>query len=121
VRDRSDKPLLFPCGISQLKRLTNAYYLDERPERHDWVLVGFQRSRQIHRHFYGEDCRNIELCPRKLFDPGDTLALMRCCMVEKKVDQSGRVAFVPWGAELALVEAPAAAETDVGDGNALVA
>jgi hypothetical protein len=55
-------------------------------------------------HFYGEDCPCIELCPRKLFHPGAALALMRCCMVEKKVELSGRVAFLPWGAELPLVE-----------------
>ncbi len=104
VREVSEKAILFPCGISQLKRITNAFYLDERPERHDWILVGCERSRQIHRHLYGEDCPCIELCPRKLFNAGDTLALMRCCMVEKKVELSGRVALLPWGAELALVE-----------------
>jgi hypothetical protein len=104
ARGVSGKALLFPCGISQLKRMTNAFYLDERPERRDWVLVGCERSRQIHAHLYGEDCPSIELCPRKLFDPGDALALMRCCMVEKKVELSGRIAFLPWGAELPLVE-----------------
>ena len=105
----SGKALLFPCGISQLKRMMNAFYLDERPERHDWVLVGCERSRQIHHHLYGEDCPRIELCPRKLFDPGNALALMRCCMVEKKVELSGRIAFLPWGAELPLVEEALAA------------
>jgi hypothetical protein len=101
VRGRT---LLFPCGISQLKRTLEAYYLDERPERHDWVLVGCERSRQIHRHFYGDDCQCIELCPRRLFDPRGALALMRCCMVDKEVELAGRVALVPWGAELPLVE-----------------
>ena len=109
VRDVSQKAILFPCGISQLKRMTNAFYLDERPERQDWVLVGCERSRQIHAHLYGQDCPRIELCPRKLFDPGNALALMRCCMVEKKVELSGRIAFLPWGAELPLVEEALAA------------
>jgi hypothetical protein len=104
VRDVSHKSILFPCGISQLKRMTNAFYLDERPPRHDWVLVGCERSRQIHCHVYGEDCPRIELCPRKLFDPANAFALMRCCMVEKKVERSGRIACLPWGAELPLVE-----------------
>jgi hypothetical protein len=62
------KPLLFPCGISQLKRSTAAFYLDERPSRQDWVLVGCARSQQIHRHVYGDDCPRIELCPKHLFD-----------------------------------------------------
>jgi hypothetical protein len=98
------KPLLFPCGISELKRTTAAFYLDERPSRQDWVLVGCTRSQQIHRHFYGDDCPRIELCPKHLFDARGGLALMRCCMVEKRVELSGRVAFVPWGAELSLIE-----------------
>jgi hypothetical protein len=98
------RALLFPCGISQLKRTLNAQYLDERPARQDWVLVGCERSRVIHHHFYGEDCPRIELCPRHLFDPGDALALMRCCMVEKRIELCERVVFVPWGAELPLIE-----------------
>jgi hypothetical protein len=104
ARDVVAKPLLFPCGISQLKRTTTAFYLDERPSRQDWVLVGCARSQQIHRHFYGDDCSRIELCPKHLFDARGGLALMRCCMVEKRVELSGRVAFVPWGAELSLIE-----------------
>jgi hypothetical protein len=98
------KPLLFPCGISQLKRMTAAFYLDERPARQDWMLVGCARSAQIHRHVYGDDCPRIELCPKHLFDERGGLALMRCCMVEKRVELSGRAAFVPWGADLSLIE-----------------
>jgi hypothetical protein len=104
ARDVVDKPLLFPCGISQLRRTTDAFYLDERPPRQDWVLVGCARSQQIHRHLYGDDCPRIELCPRQLFDAHGALALMRCCLVEKKVELAGHVAFVPWGAELSLIE-----------------
>jgi hypothetical protein len=104
ARDVAAGPLLFPCGISQLKRTTAAFYLDERPSRQDWVLVGCARSAQIHRHVYGDDCSRIELCPKHLFDARGDLALMRCCRVEKRVELSGRVAFVPWGAELSLIE-----------------
>jgi hypothetical protein len=99
-----DQPLLYPCGVAQLKRSGEAFYLDERPPRRDWVLVGCERSRQIHRHLYGDDCPSIELCPRALFRPGGALALLRCCLVEKRVELRGRAAFVPWGAELPLVE-----------------
>jgi hypothetical protein len=109
VRDVSGRTLLFPCGVSQLKRDYDAFYLDERPERHDWLLVGCERSREIHRHIYGEDCPSIELCPKRIFDARGALALMRCCLVEKRVELCGRVAFVPWGAELPLVEEAIAA------------
>jgi hypothetical protein len=104
VRDVADRPLLFPCGISRLARTMNAFYLDQRPPRHDWVLVGCERSRQIHRHFYGEDCPRIELCPREVFEHRQGLALLRCCMIEKQVEVRGRAAFVPWGADVDLVE-----------------
>jgi hypothetical protein len=50
ARDVVDRPLLFPCGISQLKRTVDAFFLDERPERRDWVLVGCERSQ------HGADC-----------------------------------------------------------------
>jgi hypothetical protein len=104
VRHLDGKPILFPCGVSQLKAVTKAFYLDERPAREDWVLVGCERSQQIHRHFYGDDAPRIELCPRELFSDQVALGLMRCCMVEKGFQISGRVAIVPWGAELALIE-----------------
>lgn len=104
ARDLVARPLLFPCGVSQLKRTGAAFYLDERPSRQDWVLVGCARSAQIHRHLYGNDCPRIELCPKHLFDARGNLALMRCCMVEKRVELRGRVAVVPWGTDLSLIE-----------------
>ena len=104
VRHLGDRPILFPCGVSQLKAMARAFYLDERPSRQDWVLVGCERSRQVHRHVYGEDPPRIELCPKQLFAADGALALMRCCMVEKSFNLSGNVATVPWGAELSLIE-----------------
>jgi len=104
VRHLGDKPILFPCGISQLKAMATAYYLDERPSRQDWVLVGCERSRQVHRHIYGDEPPRIELCPKRLFAADGALALMRCCMVEKTFKLSGYVAIVPWGVELSLIE-----------------
>jgi hypothetical protein len=104
VQHLGDKPILFPCGISQLKAMATAYYLDERPSRQDWVLVGCERSRQVHRHIYGDEPPRIELCPKKLFAADGALALMRYCMVEKTFNLSGYVAIVPWGVELSLIE-----------------
>ena len=99
-----NKPILFPCGVSQLKAMVSAFYLDERPSRQDWVLVGCERSRQIHRHVYGDEPPRIELCPKKLFVAGDAPVLMRCCMVEGSFELHGKVAVVPWGADLSVVE-----------------
>jgi hypothetical protein len=105
VRNLGDTPILFPCAVSQLKGIANAFYLDERPPRQDWVLVGCERSRRIHRHFYGDDPPRIELCPKHLFDDAGSLALMRCCMVETGFEMSGGVAIVPWGVEPPVIEA----------------
>ena len=99
-----DKPVLFPCGVSQLKRTTRALYLDERPARQDWVLVGCERSGQIHRHLYGDVPRRIDLCPKKLFRADGSLNLIRCCMVEGGFQLSRRIAVVPWGAGIPVVE-----------------
>ena len=104
VQHLGDRPILFPCGISQLKAMAKAFYLDERPDRQDWVLVGCERSRQVHRHIYGDEPPRIELCPPKLFGADGALALMRCCMIEKSFNLSGHVAIVPWGADLSLIE-----------------
>lgn len=104
VPDLHGKPILFPCGISQLKAMVSAAYLDERPNRQDWVLVGCERSRQIHRHLYGDDPPRIELCPKKLFVADDSPTLMRCCMVTGSFELRGKVAVVPWGADLSVVE-----------------
>ena len=104
VSHLGDKPILFPCGVSQLKDMVGAFYLDERPARQDWVLVGCERSRQIHCHIYGDEPPRIELCPKKLFVAGNALALMRCCMVENSCELRGKVAVVPWGADLPVIE-----------------
>jgi hypothetical protein len=99
-----DKAVLFPCGVSQLKRTTRGFFLDERPARQDWVLVGCERSGQIHRHLYGDDAPRIDLCPKKLFRADGSLNLIRCCMVEGGFQLSRRIAVVPWGAGIPVVE-----------------
>jgi hypothetical protein len=104
VRNLGDKPILFPCGVSELRGIARAFYLDERPRRQDWVLVGCESSRRIHQHCYGYDPPRVELCPRKLFVGNASLTLMRCCMVEEGFEISGSVAIVPWGVEPPVVE-----------------
>ncbi|HKF37098.1 MAG TPA: hypothetical protein VKB35_09375, partial [Ktedonobacteraceae bacterium] len=44
---------LVPCRSGGLDDLpAPVYFLDQRPERHDWTLIGCERSLQFHRHFY---------------------------------------------------------------------
>lgn len=83
-------------------------YLDERPPRADWVLVGCARSREIHRWCYGDDAPYVDSCPRNLI-VGDGPVLTKCCMFEEEISVEGDVVTVPWGASLAEVRSGLAA------------
>lgn len=97
---------LYPCrGSGIAPEGTEVYYLDERPPRRDWVLVGCERSRQIHRHFYGDEPPGVEICPRELVTPGPDPILTKCCNLEEGVVQVSAMTIVPWGATLDEVHA----------------
>jgi hypothetical protein len=95
---------LLPCrgsGITLAGR--EVAYLDQHPEHRDWVLLGCERSREIHRWFYGADAESRDICPRRVAAPAP--ALTKCCLLEEHVEvDAGRVT-VPWGATLELVHA----------------
>jgi hypothetical protein len=57
VRNLSASAFLVPCRSGGLEDLgAPVYYLDERPaERHEWTLIGCERSLQFHRHYYGDE------------------------------------------------------------------
>ena len=95
---------LFPCRGSGAAPLgAEVSYLDERPPRADWVLVGCARSREIHRHFYGDEPAFVEMCPRELAGTAAAPTLTKCCMLEDRVEREGLLVTVPWGATLAEV------------------
>jgi hypothetical protein len=99
--DAAPSSVLFPCRASGLVAGNAAVaYLDERPPRADWLLVGCARSREIHRWFYGDDPPSVDTCPReRLGDPvGPTL--VRCCLIEQGIERDGATVVVPWGASL---------------------
>ena len=58
-------PAAVPRRWSRVEGATTAY-LDERPERRDWTLIGCERSQQIHEWFYGERATQVDICPRKV-------------------------------------------------------
>jgi len=96
---------LFPCRASGFESLgVPVHFLDERPARADWVLVGCERSRQIHEHLYGDRPPSTEICPRILAGARTEPTLVKCCMLERGTERDGQVAVVPWGAELREVE-----------------
>lgn len=92
---------LFPCrGSGASVATAEVRYLDERPEREDWVLVGCRRSREIHEWFYGDVPASIEICPHELVTPSSIATLTKCCDIEYGVEIDGHQATVPWGASL---------------------
>lgn len=95
---------LLPCRASGLSFNIPTYFLDERPERHNWTMIACERSRQFHRHFYGDEAPRIDMCPRKLVQPDGSLTLLKCCLLEDRIEIDGNLAVVPWGATLAQVE-----------------
>jgi hypothetical protein len=97
---------LLPCQGSGVDLPGTVDYLDQRPARADWTLVGCERSRQLHRWFYGDEpARQVELCPDRL-TPTDTGActLLRCCLLERGIRVEGPRAVVPWGTNLSEVQ-----------------
>jgi hypothetical protein len=104
AKHRPSHSYLLPCrGSGAAPPGAEVAYLDERPPRADWVLVGCERSRQIHRHVYGDEPPSVELCPRELAGPADEFTLTKCCLLEDRIEQDDRTVVVPWGASLAEV------------------
>ena len=90
---------LLPCRGSGVDLGGEVSFLDTRPaERLDWLLVGCERSMQFHRHFYGDEPPQVDICPRRR--AGNGLSLAKCCLLERGIDYEKDVAVVPWGSNL---------------------
>ena len=100
--------VLLPCrGSGVAIDGAATWYLDQRPDRHNWFLVGCSRSREIHRWFYGADAPNVDVCPRQLAHAyRGTALLTKCCLLEDRIEHepatssAGERVVVPWGASL---------------------
>lgn len=96
---------LLPCRASGLDFDVPTYFLDERPERHDWTMLACERSCQIHRHFYGETAApRLDFCPRTLVPADGVPTLLKCCLLEDRIDVEDRRVVVPWGAGVRQIE-----------------
>jgi hypothetical protein len=103
ARSRSSDSYLLPCrGGGVVVEGATTDYLDQRPDRRGWTLIGCERSQQIHEWFYGERAPQVDICPRKRTG-GTGAILAKCCLLEadNEVDD-GRV-VVPWGASLTQI------------------
>jgi len=103
--DYAPPAFLVPCRSGGLDRLpAPVYFLDQRPPRRPWTMIGCERSLQFHRHFYGDEPPRVELCPRQLAGSRDEPTLLKCCLLEYHLEVDGNRAVVPWGADLKMVE-----------------
>ncbi len=97
---------LLPCrGSGVAIPGAEVAFLDERPPRQEWTLIGCARSRALHQWFYGDLPDTIELCPRLRPRPPGTATLTKCCLLEDHNETNGDCVVVPWGATLELVGA----------------
>jgi hypothetical protein len=111
----ADGHYLLPCQGAGVDLPGTVDYLDQRPARADWALIGCERSRQLHRWFYGDEPdRQVELCPDRLTPAGaGEPTLLRCCLLERGVRVEGQRAVVPWGANLSEVQTALRALTGI--------
>jgi hypothetical protein len=108
----SDTSLLLPCrGGGVAVDGVSVDYLDERPKRRQWTLIGCERSQQIHEWFYGERAPQVDICPRKRAG-GTGAILAKCCLLETHNETDDTQVVVPWGASLAQITDALAALAD---------
>lgn len=102
---RTPSPVyLLPCrGSDATVEGAQVRYLDERPSREEWVLLGCERSRQIHEWFYGDIPPGADMCPRRAIVTGDDAVLAKCCLLESSIEVDDDRVVVPWGASMAQV------------------
>jgi hypothetical protein len=98
---------LLPCRGSGVPAGQQVSFLDTHPPYHpDWLLVGCERSRQFHEHFYGAQPERVDLCPKaRATGPPGVRVLTKCCLLERGIEVRGSTAVVPWGANLDEVRA----------------
>ncbi len=93
---------LLPCrGSGIVLEGVEVAYLDQHPIHRDWLQLGCERSREIHRWFYGADAERIDICPRRMAAPAPVLT--KCCLLEEHLEVTPARVTVPWGASLELV------------------
>lgn len=98
---------LVPCRGSGFHPLgARTAYLDEHPPQpgpgEEWLLLGPERSQQIHEAFYGHPARIIDICPDNR-PPVDGPLLTKCSLLENESRMTKGQVTVPWGSSLAQV------------------
>jgi hypothetical protein len=102
ARDNPAQRYLLPCRGAGTQLGAEVAFLDTRPPQQDWLMVGCERSLQLHRHFYGAEPERVDICPRQRVASTNAggLTLAKCCLLERGIEVEGDSAVVPWGANL---------------------
>jgi len=105
ARDNPADSYLLPCrGSDATVPGADVAYLDERPPRAEWLLLGCDRSRQIHEWFYADVPPTVDICPRKVSVVEGGAVLAKCCLLESTIEVDEDKVVVPWGASMAQVK-----------------
>lgn len=104
AREHPAEAYLFPCQASGIDVGAPISFLDTRPPWREWTLIGCERSKQFHQHFYGRDAEQVDFCPRVRTEGTNELTLTKCCLLETMLECEGNRAVVPWGATLRDVD-----------------
>lgn len=92
---------LVPCRGSGVDVGAETSYLDTRPARQEWTMLGCERSLQFHQHFYGDEPPRVDICPSARAGVQDAApVLTKCCLLERGTRLEPGRAVVPWGADL---------------------
>ena len=116
-----DGEFLLPCaGAATDEGRSTLSYLDQRPERRDWTLVGCARSQQIHSWFYGEQAPIRDFCPRQRTTEPGTVVLTKCCLLESGMEVRQSTVYLPWGSTLEAVRTGIKTAIELSDSTALM-
>lgn len=111
ARRRPSETYLFPCrGGGVTVDGARLRYLDQRPERLPWTLIGCERSQQIHEWVYRERAEQVDMCPSRASSASGPV-LTKCCLLEQEIAVGETQVVVPWGATLSQIADALAAVT----------
>lgn len=93
--------IIYPCRATDMGRHSHAKFLHECPViSEDGVLVGCEISRKIFYSHYKRRPKFVNICPKEFAKEVEGLRLIKCCLVEGKVEFEADMAIVPWGVRL---------------------
>ena len=93
--------IVYPCRATEMGEHSHAKFLHECPVMSDEaVVVGCDISRKIYLSEYKKKPRLVNICPKNFVKDVEGPTLIKCCLVEGKVDMEGDMAIVPWGVKI---------------------